>query len=104
MVTRGYFRRGSATGEEYHRHLTLEAPKTQADAGLSTSGIFLAHRLYRTSRFVYTAVRRLDFRASFFWEHAAISMDRTATSESPVSTPLERSEEHTSELQSLAYR
>src|SRR6185295_1055628 len=79
---------GSDTGEEYQRHHTVETPKTQADAGLPTSGIFLARRLYRTSRFVYTAVRRLDFRASFFWEHAAISMDLTATSESSVTTQL----------------
>jgi hypothetical protein len=57
---------GSATGEEYQCHHTVEVAKTQVDAGLSTSGIFLAHRLYRTSRFVYTAVRRLDSGRLFF--------------------------------------
>src|SRR6185503_11006443 len=34
---------GSASGEEYQNHHTVEVAKTQADARLPTSGIFLAH-------------------------------------------------------------
>src|SRR3954465_4015668 len=92
---------GSTIGEKYQVTIPWRLLKLKPMPSYQPSGIFLAHRLYRTSRFVYTVVRRLEFRASFFWEHAAISMDRTATSESPVSTPLEPNERR-SDIRNIA--